>query len=623
MSSVNNYAEETFPLFGFLQSEAFQFVIVRYNHYSLIQQLKKDLQARFPERPLVVVDAQSLSYRELMDTYYAMGSGFFFIENFGKLLEKPALYAGLNQRRDKLAQYPISLFALIEPPTDAHFARQIMEKIPDLWSFRSLVMDLKTSLAFPLRGFADSTQLSAEYTAAVSSLGGYTTQEKQQELKRLSSLLDRINPEDTAYLEVLYAQIFQLQKEIGAYQEALATADERLKYADSDQKSRILKEKAGIYRIIGDQDKLQQIEADLQQLTSQQLPISFQNKGTGLRQESPEVLIRAMYALSEAERALLSIFAVLPAESIPFATLKVLLAHTEKLDQSLRSLLQKGWLEASTTSFKTSPVIQEVTQQNNENLRADCQPLLDGLNEKLAYQTGVGHFLNSSYEEAALYARYGEKVVSSFEQADNDLALLCERLGNYHKTTGHLEKALGFFEDYNQLEKELYEAYPQNVEFKNNLAISYSQLGATHRSLGNLEKALGFFEDETQLSEELYEAYPQNVEFKNGLAISYEKLGDTHRSLGNLEKALGFFEDETQLFEELYEAYPQNVEFKNGLAISYANLGIYHQKLEHKSQAIGYFQAAEKLWGELVSAFPAYVQFQQNWERVKEDLGEL
>jgi len=281
--------------------------------------------------------------------------------------------------------------------------------------------------------------------------------------------------------------------------------------------------------------QLRDLLAELQEkglfaLQTQPIQSSYQAKGTGLRKETPEDIIRAMYELSrlsEAERKALSIFAVLPAESIPFATLEVLLADTPNLDQTLLSLAQKGWLEAAAASFKISPVIQEVTQQKNEHLRADCQPLLDALIEKLAYEGTTGHFLNSSYQAAATYARYGEKVIGSFKQADNDLAILCERLGNYHKTTG------------------------------------------------------------------------------------------------NLAQALGFFEDETQLFAELYEAYPQHVGFKNGLAISYWKLGDYHRKLEHKPQAIGYFQAAEKLWGELVSAFPAYVEFQQNWERVKEDLGEL
>ena len=45
----------------------------------------------------------------------------------------------------------------------------------------------------------------------------------------------------------------------------------------------------------------------------------------------------------------------------------------------------------------------------------------------------------------------------------------------------NLEKALSYYEQCNQLEKELYEAYPQNVSFKNGLAISYSQLGRFYR----------------------------------------------------------------------------------------------------------------------------------------------
>jgi len=46
-----------------------------------------------------------------------------------------------------------------------------------------------------------------------------------------------------------------------------------------------------------------------------------------------------------------------------------------------------------------------------------------------------------------------------------------------------------------------------------------------------LDQALEFFEDEIDLFKELYEAYPNNVSFKNGLAISYSKLGATHTAL--------------------------------------------------------------------------------------------
>ncbi len=120
------------------------------------------------------------------------------------------------------------------------------------------------------------------------------------------------------------------------------------------------------------------------------------------------------------------------------------------------------------------------------------------------------------------------------------------------------------------------------------------------------------------MSKELYDAYPNNVSFKNGLAISYEKLGSTHTALGHLDQALQFFEDETTLFEELYEAYPNNVEFKNGLASSYVQLGFFYeiksQSLDHSK---AFYQKSKLLLEELVASFPTYVEFRKNLDWVK------
>lgn len=140
---VNNYMVETKPLFRLLQTEAFRFIIIRYNHYSLVNQLKEDLLHNFPDRPQNSVDARNTDYRSLVDSYYNAARGFFFIENFNEILTNPEIYSGLNQRRDKLALYPIALIVFISSSAEELFARQIMEKMPDLWSFRSLLLDLK------------------------------------------------------------------------------------------------------------------------------------------------------------------------------------------------------------------------------------------------------------------------------------------------------------------------------------------------------------------------------------------------------------------------------------------------------------------------------------------------
>ena len=96
---------------------------------------------------------------------------------------------------------------------------------------------------------------------------------------------------------------------------------------------------------------------------------------------------------------------------------------------------------------------------------------------------------------------------------------------------------------------------------------SYSKLGETHFALGNLDRALGFFEERSRLGKELYEAYPNNVSFKNGLAVSYSQLGRFYRDQKkDKAKAKPYFEQCYALWHELAEAYPAYVEFGTNLA---------------------------------------------------------
>jgi hypothetical protein len=64
------------------------------------------------------------------------------------------------------------------------------------------------------------------------------------------------------------------------------------------------------------------------------------------------------------------------------------------------------------------------------------------LTEKLLYEPGTGHFVNATYAEAAAFATYAESVVAAFSEAKNEIAILCERIGRYHATLGHLDQAL-------------------------------------------------------------------------------------------------------------------------------------------------------------------------------------
>lgn len=180
---------------------------------------------------------------------------------------------------------------------------------------------------------------------------------------------------------------------------------------------------------------------------TQTVGTGYQAKGK-IRKEKPNVIIAAMYDLGELpaeEVALLTVFSVLPSESIEYGTIKTLLEPSENLDQTLLSLSQKGWIKfnENDNTFKCSPVIQEITRHKNKaNLPAYCSPLIVNLKEKLDYEPGTGHFLKVSYEGAALFSRYGESVATYLEGTDNNLMLLNDCIGNYQRMTGNLNKAL-------------------------------------------------------------------------------------------------------------------------------------------------------------------------------------
>jgi tetratricopeptide (TPR) repeat protein len=319
--------------------------------------------------------------------------------------------------------------------------------------------------------------------------------------------------------------------------------------------------------------------------------------------EKSDEIIRALYNFTDLkaeETDLLIQFSLLPAENHTPEVLLALLPNDNprQLKRRLDSLAQKGWLATDTTSYRVSPVVQQIVlHQHSDRRWALAEPMIQKLH--VIFENEGRHSKNIA--TAAPFAALVFGLVENINAANNDIAILFDRLWVYFTATGNLAQAM-----YTATRmRDVCEKY----EDKNNLAIAYEKLGSTHTALGNLDSALTFFEEETKLFEELHEAFPQNVKFKNGLAISYEKLGSTHTSLGNLNRALTFFEDETKLFEALHEAFPQNVAFKSGLAISYQYLGNMHTALGDLNAALKHYQQYNYLAIELHEAFPQNVDF--------------
>ena len=273
----DNYVEETQPLFKLLRTEAFRFVIVRYNHYSFVEQLEKDLKRLFPKRPIKKVDAQKLDYTRISNAYFALKRGFFFIKNFDDVLKEERdslnvethqyaaqnerrrhITAGLNLRRDKLAKFPIALFVFVPASTGELYAKIIMEKMPDLWSFRSYILDLEKDISTQ-RNVVQGDAIIVGKAKIIGKAGiGFINSFnpiEQTELNRLLSLLEKTPKREIAYRLTLYPQIVDAAIETGDYERALLSLDEWEKNANESDKGTIWLKKGDVFTTIGNLDK--------------------------------------------------------------------------------------------------------------------------------------------------------------------------------------------------------------------------------------------------------------------------------------------------------------------------------------------------------------------------------
>ncbi len=118
---------------------------------------------------------------------------------------------------------------------------------------------------------------------------------------------------------------------------------------------------------------------------SKEISTLYCAKGTGLRKESPEAIVLAMYdlhKLSKAEKQMISIFAVLPNEAILFQHLKALLPDLITIENTVLKLAQKGWIDFNeqAKSFKINQVVQDVVKEIQKNrLPNDCIDLINNI----------------------------------------------------------------------------------------------------------------------------------------------------------------------------------------------------------------------------------------------------
>ncbi len=146
MSETNLLDNELKMLVRASRNERFRFIIIQYNHFSLINKVKKTLLETYSKRNSCSINLDKLDQKDFIQNILNCKTGFVFIEEFENLLKEDfrSLAIGFNQRRDKFSEYPITIIAFL--PTGEKYLQQCQTIMPDVFSLVNPIIMLNIAL---------------------------------------------------------------------------------------------------------------------------------------------------------------------------------------------------------------------------------------------------------------------------------------------------------------------------------------------------------------------------------------------------------------------------------------------------------------------------------------------
>ncbi|MEX2139559.1 MAG: tetratricopeptide repeat protein [Pirellulales bacterium] len=207
-------------------------------------------------------------------------------------------------------------------------------------------------------------------------------------------------------------------------------------------------------------------------------------------------------------------------------------------------------------------------------------------------------------------------------QAQRDLSVSYNFLGSVSLALGELLEAKKHFEQYLEISRRLAEADPTNAEAQRDVAIPFNKLGEVSLAMQNLPEAKKHFEQYLEITRRRAEADAANSQAQSDLSIAYSRLGDVHLALRNIAEAKECFEQDLEISRRLAEADPDNAQFQRGLAIAYDQLGEVSLAKRNVPEAKTHFEQSLKIFRRLTEANPAIAEAQRDVSVGYEKLGD-
>lgn len=184
-------------------------------------------------------------------------------------------------------------------------------------------------------------------------------------------------------------------------------------------------------------------------------------------------------------------------------------------------------------------------------------------------------------------------------------------IGNFD-TTSAVEFARWLRRRVVQIDRNLAEAAPGDTQAQRNLSISYEQLGNVHLRTGAIGSAITCFRTALEINRRLAESASADLQAQRDLSISYQKLGDLHLQTSEFSEAMDAYRECHSIRERLLQTEPDSADARRELAISHIQLGDISLTANAVDAARESYQAARTALELLAEGQPADVNLRRD-----------
>ncbi|HEV2970943.1 MAG TPA: tetratricopeptide repeat protein [Pirellulales bacterium] len=197
-------------------------------------------------------------------------------------------------------------------------------------------------------------------------------------------------------------------------------------------------------------------------------------------------------------------------------------------------------------------------------------------------------------------------------QAQRDLSISYNKLGNVQLQLGNAAAARDDYQKRLEISRKLAQADPSNVQAQRDLSVSYNYLGNVQLQLGDAAAARDDYQKDLEISRKLAQADPSNAQAQRDLSVSYNKLGNVQLKLGNAAAARDDYQKGLEIRRKLAQADPSNAQAQRDLANSYSYLGNVQLQLGDAAAARDDYQKDLEISRKLAQADPSNAQAQRD-----------